>query len=69
MRSTITPMQTSTNASNVPMFTSWPSSWSGSIPVAMATATPVKIVERYGVRNFGWTDAAHFPSRPSRDIE
>ena len=41
-----TPAQTSTNASSVPMFTSCPSSCSGRMPVAMATATPVKIVDR-----------------------
>ena len=64
-----TPAQTSTNASSVPMLTSCPSSCSGRTPVARPTATPVKIVDRYGVRNFGCTAAPHLPIRPSRDIE
>ena len=40
-RSTHTPPHTSTNASSVPMFTSWPRIWIGNSPVKTATAIPV----------------------------
>ena len=65
----ITPIQTSTNASSVPMLTSWLSTPIGVSAEAEAIIVPVSIVLRCGVRNLGWTAENIGGSRRSRLIE
>src|SRR6184192_880052 len=67
-RSTITPIDTITNASSVPIDTRLPASRTVSRDATMATTTPV-IDVRYGVWNFGWTLLMNGGSSPSRAIE
>src|SRR5213082_1781040 len=54
-RSTITPIDTITNASSVTIDTRLPASRTVSRDATMATTTPVTIDVRYGGWNFGWT--------------
>src|SRR5437588_11574287 len=68
-RSTITPIDTITNASRVPIDTRLPASRTVSRDATMATAMPVTIEVMYGVWNFGWTLLTNRGSRPSRAIE
>lgn len=51
-RRTMTAIDTMTNAISVPMLTRWPSVPIGVRPAAMATTTPVTIVETWGVWRF-----------------
>ena len=53
IRSTRTPIETITNASNVPMETRLPASRTVKIAAKQATTTPVTIVVIHGVWNFG----------------
>ena len=64
-----TPAHTITNASSVPMLTSWPSRPIGKSPATIAATDPVRIVVMYGVLNFGCTFANTGGSSPSRAIE
>src|SRR5213082_3010100 len=65
-RSTITPIDTITKASSVPIDTRLPASRTVSRDATMATTTPVAIEVMYGVWNFGWTLLTNGGSRPSR---
>src|SRR5215203_4945802 len=62
----ITPMETSTKAASVPMFTSSPRVTRGSQKARIPEMTPVMIVIRYGVRKRVWTRENHGGSRLSR---
>src|SRR5262245_12630760 len=64
-RSTMMPRHTITNASSVPMLTSWPAAAMVVVPAKMAMMTPVTMVVMWGVRYFGWTFANTGGSRPS----
>src|ERR1041385_6436013 len=55
IRSTSTPIETITNASNVPMETRLPASRTVNIAETIATAIPVRIDVIHGVRNRGCT--------------
>src|SRR5205809_2767030 len=68
-RSTITPIDTITNASSVPIDTRLPASRTVSRDATMATTIPVTIDVRYGVWNLGWTLLMNGGSSPSRAIE
>src|ERR1043166_10032599 len=68
-RSTITPMDTITNASSVPIETRFPASRTVSSDATIATAIPVTIEVMYGVWNLGWTLLTNCGNRPSRAIE
>src|SRR5581483_5445850 len=69
LRSSHTPLQTITNASRVPMETSSLRTLIGVSAATVATQTPTRIVQIYGVRNRVCTVAAHLGSNPSFDIE
>src|SRR5579863_1091789 len=68
-RSRQTPMQTITNASRVPMFTSSDRSLIVSTEAKKAAKQPTTIEVIHGVRKRGWMALAHLGSRPSLDIE
>src|SRR5215213_3684599 len=64
----MTPMETSTKAARVPMFTSSPSVTSGRKNASSPAATPVMIVILCGVRKVRWTRENQGGSRLSRLI-
>src|SRR5215469_8312870 len=61
-----TPIHTSTNANSVPILVISPRSSIGRNPAAIATAIPVSVVGRYGVRYFGWILLNAGGNNPSR---
>jgi hypothetical protein len=67
-RSTTTPIETSTKAASVPMFTRCASSESGMNEARIAMMMPAMMVRRYGVLKRGWVLASQVGSRPSRAI-
>src|SRR5215471_1547504 len=69
LRITMTPTQTITNASSVPMLVMWPNFEIGRKPEKSETKTMKIRLQRHGVRNFGWISEKTLGSRPSRDIE
>src|SRR5438067_11309315 len=68
-RRTQTPMQTRTNANNVPIDVMSPTMSSGTNAANAPTKPKNKKLALYGVRYFGWTSENTFGTRPSRDIE
>src|ERR1051326_7977516 len=68
-RSTHTPAETMANASNVPMFTMYPSLLVGREAASSATKKPTPIVEIHGVRKRGWITLKKPGRSLSRDIE
>src|SRR5262249_46756445 len=67
-RNTSTPIETMTNASNVPIETRLPASRTVKIAAKMATTIPVSIVVIQGVQNFGCTRLTNSGSKPSSAI-
>src|ERR1700679_205128 len=67
-RSTITPIETSTNANSVPMFDISANVPTSNNPAGIATSTPATQVANAGVRNRGCTLLKTSGSNLSRDI-
>src|SRR5216684_7548667 len=67
-RSTSTPTETMTNASNVPMEHRLPASRTVNTAEKIATPTPVMIDVSHGVRKRGCTRLTNGGSKPSRDM-
>ena len=61
--------ETNTNAASVPMLVSSATTSIGVRPAMSATTIPMSRLDRYGVRNRGWTCENMLGRRPSRDIE
>src|ERR1700722_19893438 len=67
-RSTITPIDTRTNANNVPIFDISANVPTSNSPAGIATNTPATQVANAGVLNFGWTLLNAEGSSRSRDM-